>query len=288
MRNDFAIFIPSYDRCKTLLNGTLHMLKKYNYTGKWYVVIDDNDPQLDTYKEKISEEHLLIFHKPDYYDYYDTCYNKKDINSKLYALGFINDVINNSNINYYYIIDDDFEYIKYNKKIVEKLNYDELIDLFISLIDIDNIDLIGFCNFPYGEENSFDNIISGNYFLKKDNNLKWLCNFNEEVGTSLCNIDLGKLVYSIYLNNPRIYYKQEKQWSISTKKGGNSKLYRFFTNNEMNNDDLKNSYIFIVYMLKIMINPNSVPYEKVVDTDYYTYIHRYGIHPKIIDGRWKK
>ena len=54
MRDDFAIFIPSYDRCEMLIDKTLHMLKKYNYSGKWFVVVDDNDPQLKTYKEIVN------------------------------------------------------------------------------------------------------------------------------------------------------------------------------------------------------------------------------------------
>ena len=49
MRNDFAIFIMSYKRPNNI--ATLRTLNKANYTGKYYIIVGDDDPCLSEYKE---------------------------------------------------------------------------------------------------------------------------------------------------------------------------------------------------------------------------------------------
>lgn len=50
MRNDFAILILSHGRPDKLY--TLKALEKANYTGKWYIVIDDEDETENEYRKK--------------------------------------------------------------------------------------------------------------------------------------------------------------------------------------------------------------------------------------------
>ena len=47
MTKDFAVFILSHGRANDI--KTVNMLQKYHYTGKWYVVIDDEDDQEQIY-----------------------------------------------------------------------------------------------------------------------------------------------------------------------------------------------------------------------------------------------
>ena len=42
MRDDFAIFIMSYKRPNNI--ATLRTLNKANYTGKYYIIVGDDDP----------------------------------------------------------------------------------------------------------------------------------------------------------------------------------------------------------------------------------------------------
>ena len=58
MRDDFAVFILTHGRADNM--ATAKMLKKTNYTGKIYFIIDNEDEQAERYKsviEKAAKKH---------------------------------------------------------------------------------------------------------------------------------------------------------------------------------------------------------------------------------------
>ena len=61
MRNDFAIFILSHGRADNI--KTIKALQQSNYSGKYYIVCDDEDVQLQKYKENYGEDKVLVFSK---------------------------------------------------------------------------------------------------------------------------------------------------------------------------------------------------------------------------------
>ena len=71
MRDDFAIFILSHGRANNIF--TVKSLKRENYTGKWYIIIDNEDKQQDLYISKFGKEHVVIFDKLEKSKHVDTC-----------------------------------------------------------------------------------------------------------------------------------------------------------------------------------------------------------------------
>lgn len=67
---NYAVYIISHKRAQAI--STIDALRESGYTGKIYVVVDDKDPQLTSYKQKYKDS-LLIFTKSDYshIDLYD-------------------------------------------------------------------------------------------------------------------------------------------------------------------------------------------------------------------------
>ena len=63
MRNDFAILILTHGRAGNIL--TLDALKKARYTGAWFMVLDDEDSQLNDYQELYGKEHCYVFSKAE-------------------------------------------------------------------------------------------------------------------------------------------------------------------------------------------------------------------------------
>ena len=63
VRDDFAIMILSHGRADNV--RTVNTLKEVNYTGKWYIIIDDEDNQRDEYIKNFGKEHIIIFNKED-------------------------------------------------------------------------------------------------------------------------------------------------------------------------------------------------------------------------------
>ncbi len=68
MKNKFAYFIASYGKADCI--PTLDMLVKHNHKYPVYIVIGEDDPQLNIYKS-IYKDNLLIFDKGKYIPYVD-------------------------------------------------------------------------------------------------------------------------------------------------------------------------------------------------------------------------
>ena len=297
MRDDFAIFIPSYDRCEILKQKTLHMLKEYNYSGKWYVVVDDNDPQLEIYKEKIPEEHLLIFHKPDYYDYYDTCYNKKNIEAKLYPVAFIDDISKKLDLKYYLMLDDDitkflFRYNDNGKLLSKDLNYktfekfltyytDFLNDTCYSVISFDISDLLvgGVQNILM--KNGYNYNLSGICMKKVNSDFKF-CNVFNEIAASL---QLNALKGNYVITLPYVFFNTKfivkDEYTIYKRdRGGCEKQYGIQGTVPYNN-----------VLIILMVAPSFFLYMELVNDKINTVkkkMKKKNYYPKIIDYRWKK
>ncbi len=294
MRDDFAIIIPSYNRFDVLKKYTLNMLEKYNYDGKWYVVVDDNDPQLEEYKNGIPKEHLFIFNKKEHYNGYDTFYNKKDFNCKLYALDYIqNELVYELNLNFYCIIDDDISNfiirLPYkNKLLAKKINdiqFNDGLEYHLDFLNDTHYSNVSFCNemglFGGVTDNIFIdgyvNKMLSIYLMKVDKPYPFYSIFEEEVNTEYLNGLYGKYVISL----PFLFYKGKKfVLSKNRNDGGNSELYNTFTNTK-----------FLELMTLLMCRPNSII--KIIYNNKNTYGFHYNkdyenIYPKIIDGRWKK
>ena len=83
MRDDFGIFIVSHARAEEVLDNTLKVLQRGRYTGQWWIVVDDEDPQLDLYKELWSKR-LLIFSKKEMLDTIDCAITFMKIGRQFY------------------------------------------------------------------------------------------------------------------------------------------------------------------------------------------------------------
>lgn len=61
VRDSFAAFILSHGRANNV--KTVRLLESANYTGKWYIILDSEDSQIDMYKSNFGEEHIIVFDK---------------------------------------------------------------------------------------------------------------------------------------------------------------------------------------------------------------------------------
>ena len=59
---NFAIFILSHGRANNVI--TLNTLKKCNYTGKKYIICDNEDEQIKLYK-KLEVDDVIVFDKEE-------------------------------------------------------------------------------------------------------------------------------------------------------------------------------------------------------------------------------
>lgn len=118
MNNDFAIFILTHGRANNII--TLNTLKKCGYTGKTYIVIDNEDKQEDEYK-RLYGDSVIVFDKSSMDGKFDIMDNFNNRNVVVFARNALNDIVKQLGITYYMVLDDDYTHFRY--RINDKLEY---------------------------------------------------------------------------------------------------------------------------------------------------------------------
>lgn len=209
MNDNFAVFILSHGRPNNVI--TLNTLKKCGYTGKWYIVIDNEDSTADEYYKNFGEEHVIMFDKLQIAQTFDTADTFNDRKTIVYARNACFDIANKLGIKYFLELDDDYtgfmhRYIEgqqLRSKITTRLD-----DIFKMMIDFLNStgaltvafvqggDLIGGL-----DNNNFHKKIlrkaMNSFFCDVDKPFNFLGRVNEDVNTYTLLGQQGKLIMSI-------------------------------------------------------------------------------------------
>jgi len=109
MRDDFAIFILSHGRPEV---QTLETLKECNYTGKYYIFIDDEDDTADEYKAKYGD-HIIQFSKKPMVGTFDLFDNFEQRNTVNFARNMCFRKARELGIKYFAEFDDDYNTFTY-------------------------------------------------------------------------------------------------------------------------------------------------------------------------------
>lgn len=110
IRDDFAIFILSHERADNV--KTVSLLKKCNYTGKWYIIIDNCDSQANKYYDNFGKDHIIMFDKISEVKNSDTMDQLDSNNIVLFARNTCFDIAKNIGIKYFLELDDDYDEIR--------------------------------------------------------------------------------------------------------------------------------------------------------------------------------
>lgn len=134
----FAVFILSHKRADRV--QTFSALRTAGYTGTIYVVVDDEDPQLDTYKSLYDKE-LIIFAKSDFMFKVDTIIVTNQKSSPIYARCFIEHKAKELKLDAFMMIDDDMPTFRYRwidgdkvRSLSMKQGMDDVLNLYAQYI----------------------------------------------------------------------------------------------------------------------------------------------------------
>lgn len=146
MRNDTILFIITHQRAEKQL--TLETLKKAKYKGKVRLVVDDEDNEINKYREKYGEI-LLEFNKQNLAENMDTHINKFPMGSALFARNACFLFAQKLGAKYYFICDDDIKCIKYKDSRGDKLqtsivkDVDSVLEALVNYMDKTTIYSLG-------------------------------------------------------------------------------------------------------------------------------------------------
>lgn len=139
MREDFAVFIISHERADRV--ETYDMLRDAGYTGKIYVVVDDEDAEFNQYKRRFGD-YLLKYSKMVYRDITEVC--TKVNGCATYARNAVEDIAKLLNLKAFMVADDDLLRLRYRyddngvlRSLAIKSNLDAIIDAYLEFI-LDN------------------------------------------------------------------------------------------------------------------------------------------------------
>ena len=110
MRNDFAAFILTHGRADRVY--TYETLRKHGYTGKIYIVIDDEDKQGDEYRRRYGDK-VLMFSKSEIAETFDEGDNFNDRRAIIYARNACWDLARQVGVRYFIQLDDDYVQFRY-------------------------------------------------------------------------------------------------------------------------------------------------------------------------------
>lgn len=106
IRDDFAVFILTHGRPDRVV--TYKSLKDCGYTGKTFIVIDDEDGKAEQYRKKFGDK-VLQFCKSEIAKTFDEGDNFNDRRAIVYARNACFDLANQVGARYFLQLDDDYE-----------------------------------------------------------------------------------------------------------------------------------------------------------------------------------
>lgn len=111
MRDDFAIFILTHGRADHVF--TMDTLRRQGYTGRWYMILDDEDDQAPEYIRRFGKDHIIIFNKREVYDRIDTMDNFHEHRAIVYARNEAYKIAADLGLIYFLMLDDDYMRFQY-------------------------------------------------------------------------------------------------------------------------------------------------------------------------------
>lgn len=118
MPDDFCILILTHGRPDS--QYTVDSLKRHGYTGKWYIVIDDEDSTAERYRELYGDK-VLQFSKSAIATTFDEADNFNDRRAIVYARNASFDLARKVGCRYFMQFDDD--YISFEYRFDEERRY---------------------------------------------------------------------------------------------------------------------------------------------------------------------
>lgn len=148
MKNkSFAVFILTHGRANNVI--TYETLRDKGYTGKIYLIIDDEDKQGPEYK-KLYGDQVIVFSKKEMDGTFDIGDNFDDRRVVVYARNKCHDIAKSLGIDYFLELDDDYNDFCFRYQDGDKLrriecnNLDKLFDIFVDFLEVSNAHAIAF------------------------------------------------------------------------------------------------------------------------------------------------
>jgi hypothetical protein len=109
-KSNFAVLILSHGRPNNVM--TLGSLERSGYTGRWYIIIDNEDAAAEEYRAKYGD-HVVQFDKAAAAQTFDTADTQQDRRTDAYARNASFGIARDLGLDYFLQLDDDYQFFGY-------------------------------------------------------------------------------------------------------------------------------------------------------------------------------
>lgn len=254
-----------------------------NYTGKWFIVIDNEDKTAAEYKA-VYKDRVIVFDKKKYVDLTDTADNFDEHRAIVYARNASFDIADALGLKYFLMLDDDFVSFEYRKVKGDKLGViackqlDRLFEAYIEFLEVsgaitvtlaqggDFIGGVGNANFRKGLLRKAMNT----FFCSTERRFQFVGTQNEDVSTYTRLGSIGHLLFTV--TGAMI-----RQLPTQKNAGGMSEVYRE-----------GGTYVKSFYTVMQMPSCVSVSMMQSNHARIHHNVHWENTVPKVLNECWRK
>lgn len=232
---DFAVFILTHGRADRVF--TYKALRNNGYSGPIYLLVDDEDKQVDAYRKQYGDQ-VIVFRKQDAVEITDSGDNFKKRNSVVYARNWNFHVARELGLRYFWQLDDDYSAFgyatdnaaEYITSDIYTKNLDDLLSALIEFSETTKAHSVAFSqggDFIGGGEGTFVRKIKAGEFSRKvmnsflfcvDRPVKFMGRINEDVNMY---VEYGRRGH-LFVTVPRLRLWQKETQSNA---GGLTDIY---------------------------------------------------------------
>jgi hypothetical protein len=208
---NYAVFILTHGRPDKVV--TYETLRKHGYTGKIYLICDDEDKTLDRYKEKYGED-VIVFSKSKYKGKFDVMDNFDGNKVIVYARNACYDIARDLGLDYFFEYEDDYPQFAFRKvdglilRAIGIKRLDEVLKSMVRCLESTKCHTIAFAqpgDFIGGagafHGNNFKRKAMNSFIFKvnerSEDDLAFVGRMNDDVNTYLSQGKVGKLFFQI-------------------------------------------------------------------------------------------
>ena len=181
-----------------------------NYTGKWYIVIDDEDKTAEQYKA-IYGDRVIVFDKKKYVDATDTADNFDEHRAIVYARNASFDIAESLGLKYFLMLDDDYTSFMFRKNENGKMlcvkcrQLDRLFEAYIEFLEASGAitvamaqggDFIGGANNSNSKKGLLRKAMN-TFFCSTERRFQYVGTQNEDVSTYTRLGSVGHLLFTV-------------------------------------------------------------------------------------------
>jgi hypothetical protein len=279
-RDDFAIFILTHGRPDRQI--TYHALERCGYTGKVFLIIDDQDDSADQYFNLYGDQ-VIQFSKEAMMSLVDTADPEDQTGTVLFARKAVNQIAKDMGLKFMLVLDDDYTGFSY-RYVKKNLIYSRVTRSFDDVVQayLDLLEDTGALTVAMSQGGDHIGGIDGQlskglirkamnaFFFKVDNTVDFIGSMNDDVNTYVVWGSRGEL----FLTTMRFQLTQTKTQS---QPGGLTELY-------LTNGTYTKSFY------TVMMHPSSVMVKEMGDrvSRFHHHITWENTIPKIISSTHKK